>query len=90
MAKFYFTYGSENHPFVGGWTVIHAEDEEIARNVFRAFHPSREAQIRDCCDVYTEDEFKRSKMASHGNHGVFCREVIIAERVLVDEAADDD
>lgn len=31
MAKFYFTYGSEDHDFKGGWTVVEAE------NIYEAF-----------------------------------------------------
>ena len=43
MSKFYFTYGSEGHPFVGGWTEVEAPDLGTACATFRAFHPDKTA-----------------------------------------------
>ena len=39
MPKFYFTYGAEGQPFVGGWTEVEAPDGHAACAAFRAYHP---------------------------------------------------
>ena len=76
MAKFIFTYGSEGQPFYGGWTEVQADDMELAEAAFRIFHPSKDGFL-NCCSVYTEDEFKRTRMAGpKGNLGHFCHEKI--------------
>lgn len=85
MPQFYFTYGTDGQPFVGGWTEIEAPNEESARAVFRAFHPDRHQGLLNCCDVYTEERFKKTGMAGpEGNFGRRCRERITVTRVLND------
>ena len=41
MPKFYFTYGTEGQPFVGGWTEVEAPDGHAACAAFRACHPDK-------------------------------------------------
>ena len=81
MERFYFTYGSEGHPYAGGWTEIVAPDEGTARALFAALHPS-EGFLR-CASVYDEDSFKRTRMFRNGNFGARCREEIVV-RVFED------
>ena len=88
MAKFYFTFGSEGHPFVGGWAEVHADNEDLAREAFRLIHPNRDGCLC-CCDVYPEAEFERTKMYAAGNMGHRCREIITLTRELVEEVAHD-
>ena len=86
MPKFYFTYGSEGHPFVGGWTEIEAPDEDTACAIFRVFHPSRFGGLLNCCTVYDEARFKRSAMyGPDGNLGYRCHETITLRRELTNE-----
>lgn len=83
MAKFIFTYGSEGQPFVGGWTEIQADDEDQAIAAFQIFHPNKDGFL-NCCSVYTEDEFKRTRMAGpKGNLGYFCHETITLQRSVI-------
>lgn len=63
MAKFYFTYGLENQPFVGGWTEIEAPDLKAACDIFRKYHPNRAEGLLNCAAIYSEEQFKRTKMA---------------------------
>ncbi len=58
MPKFYFTYGTEGHPFFGGWTEVEAPDFESACSVFRMYHPNKIEPLLNCCTVYTEENFK--------------------------------
>lgn len=81
MAKFYFTYGSdEQFPYQGGWTEIEAEDIQRALIAFRYFHPSRSrdsVEIFNFADVYSEDRWARTVMAkTQSNLGHGCRERI--------------
>lgn len=76
MPKFYFTYGSEGHPYVGGWTEIIAPDEEIARGVFRGIHPNPDSDLLKCSSVYSEEQFKQTSMYRNGNMGAYCHEEI--------------
>lgn len=86
MEKFYFTYGLNGHPYQGGWTTVIAEDEETAIGVFRAYHPDRTPGLLDCSDVYTEAQFKKTKMyRNHNNFGKGLCEVISAARVRCEE-----
>jgi len=80
--KFYFTYGSEGHPFPGGWTLVKALDREMACAIFRAFHPDHIPGLVNCCGIYGEDEFKKSKMYTNGNLGHRCWEELSATRKL--------
>lgn len=75
MPKFIYTYGLEGHPFEGGWTEIEAPDIMSANAIFRAFHPDKYEGFLNCCSVYTEEEFKATKMSGpDGNHHKHCQE----------------
>lgn len=77
MEKFYFTYGSDGHPFIGGWTEIIAPSKEVACAVFRGIHPCKYPDILNCCSVYTMEQFATSSMnGPNGNLGHGCWEVI--------------
>lgn len=39
--KYYFTYGSDGHPYIGGWTEVEAPDAKMACMAFRAVHPDK-------------------------------------------------
>ncbi len=54
MPKFYFTYGSEGHPFYGGWTEVEAPDEDTACAAFQAAHPDKHKGFLNCSMVYDE------------------------------------
>lgn len=75
--KYYFTYGTDGQPFVGGWTEVEAPNADIACAAFRAVHPDKEPGILNCSSAYTEEFFLRSCMASpDGNFRKFCHERI--------------
>lgn len=77
MKKFYFTYGSEGHPFVGGWTEVEAPDMNSACSIFQVVHPNKSGDCLNCSSIYAEDEFKRTQMAGpKGNFGARCHEKI--------------
>lgn len=78
--RFYFTYGTEGHPFRGGWTIVVAKDRAEACRLFRAIHPDKVEGILNCCAVYTSDEFKRTSMYSKGNFGATDQEIILSIR----------
>lgn len=83
MQTFYFTYGTEGHPFYGGWTEIEAPDEACARDLFRIFHPDKIDGFLNCSTVYTEDHFKTTAMyGPSGNFGYRCHEKITVIREL--------
>ena len=78
MEKFYFTYGTDSgYPFRGGWTLIIAPDEEIAVQIFRAFHPNRSGSVcLNCASYYRSDYFEQTKAYTTGNFGKYCHETI--------------
>lgn len=80
MSKYYFTYGSEGQPFVGGWTEIEAPAAKTACAIFRAFHPDRDEGFLNCCAYYTEAQFMATTMAKRGNLGARCHEKITVTR----------
>lgn len=83
MAKFYFTYGSEGHPFVGGWTEVEAQNRDEAVCAFRACHPDGKTDgFPNCCNIYSEEDFKRTSMYACGNMGHHCHETITLRRKL--------
>ena len=80
MAKYYFTYGTdEKFPFQGGWTVVSALTLDLAIRAFKAFHPDRPgSNCTNCAGIYEEDTFlKQEKIMKEGSHGAFCREQIM-------------
>ena len=84
METFYFTYGLEGQPFVGGWTEIVAPDEVTAREIFSVFHQNRDGFL-NCSTVYTEEGFKKTKMYKDGNFGARCHERITVSVEKFDE-----
>ncbi len=85
MAKFYFTYGTEGQPFVGGWTEVEAPNVRIACIAFRAYHPDKTEGLLNCSSVYTEEQLKSTEMFSTGNFGFRCHETIVLRKELADE-----
>lgn len=76
--KYYFTFGSnKTQPFMGGWTVVHADSWEEAVNKFCEVHPKTADGSINCAFMYDENEFKRTKMYTNGNCGKFEQEVIV-------------
>lgn len=77
MKTYYFTYGLENYPYVGGWTEVVVDgDLESAINAFCAVHPIKYETI-DCASMYDEEDFKKTKMYENGNFNRKCMERII-------------
>ena len=78
MAKFIFTYGSEGQPFVGGWTVVVANDMPEAIRIFNAIHPPKIPNLVNCGSIYTEEGFMKTSMSKskYGNLGHRCHEII--------------
>lgn len=80
--KYYFTYGTEGQPFVGGWTEVEADDSHIACMTFRAYHPDKLEGLLNCSSVYDEECFKMSEMYRSGNFDRRCHETITATRTV--------
>ena len=74
--KFYFSYGFEDQPYVGGWTEVEAPDFNAACHAFRAVHPNREdSKCLNCASIYTEKDFPE-RYRELGNLGAKCHEKI--------------
>ena len=89
MAKYYFTYGSDadTQPYRGGWTEVDAEDEIQARNIFGLIHRTKDGYLA-CSGVYSEEEFKRTRMGQRGeNFGRGCVERISLKVEVLDRGA---
>lgn len=72
MNSFYFTFGSDpEYPYQGGWVTVHAKTKEQACSVFRLYFPDRTPNVLNCAFVYTEEEFKTTRMFQ-GLEGEFC------------------
>ena len=84
MSKFYFTYGSEGHPFYGGWTEVIAPNETIARSTFSLIHQSDNGFL-PCSSVYSEEDFRKTSMYLNGNRGCFCHEHITLLHEVINE-----
>ena len=83
MKKYYFTYGFEDHPFVGGWTVVEAENYDQAVELFCMIHPRKsEHDCVNCAGIYDEEHFKKTTMYNNGNLGVYAHERIYIRREL--------
>lgn len=74
--NFYFTYGTDGHPFRGGWTRVVADNMSQAGELFRVVHPDRTNGILNCAGCYTEEYFKNTEMYKKGNFGKRELEVI--------------
>lgn len=79
MAKYYFTYGLENHPFRGGWTEVEAPDQGAAIKAFQEAHPDGRGGLLNCAAIYTEELFQGTRMCCHGNFGGYCHERLVVE-----------
>ena len=82
MNNYYFTYGSEGQPFVGGWTRVIACNIHDAVDLFRTVHPDKTEGLLNCADYYTEDKFYNTKMHLSGNFGSYEQEVIVQFKEL--------
>lgn len=70
MPDFYYTYSSDgSQPFTGGWTVVTAQNQKIADNIFKAYHPHTIPDVINCAGIYNEKTFKNTKMYHSGNFG---------------------
>lgn len=88
MKKFYFTYGTDGQPFVGGWTEVEAPNYGAACAAFRAYHPDKTEGLLNCSSVYDEENFKRTEMdGPNGNFHRFCHETITLRREAADGGA---
>ena len=76
LKKYYYTYGTENQPYRGGWTEVEAPSAFIASAVFRLIHPDNEDGLMNCAGMYTEENFKQTNMYVNGNFGAKCYEKI--------------
>ena len=83
MPKFYFTYGTDGQPFVGGWTEVDAPDGHAACAAFRAYHPDKTEGLLNCSSVYDEAHFKLTEMYRRDNFGFRCHELIQITRTGV-------
>lgn len=83
MARFYFTYGTEGQPFVGGWTVVEAPSYLAACAAFRAYHPDKTDGIINCSSIYSEESFMQTEMSHNGNFGFRCNEIITLRREVL-------
>lgn len=76
MSIYYFTYGdSENQPYYGGWSEVHAESYGDARRKHIEKHGLIDGFARFAFQ-YTEEQWEASDMKDRGNGGYFCHEVI--------------
>ena len=86
MNKYYFTYGSEGHPFKGGWTEVYAPTELMACVLFRMIHPDVTEGIMNFANIYPAAVFEKKPMFANGNFGAKCHEIIkLTYEVLTDE-----
>lgn len=77
MNNYYFTYGSEGQPFVGGWTRVIACNIQDAVDLFRKVHPDKTEGLLNCAAYYTDKEFYSTSMWLKGNLGSYEKEVIV-------------
>ena len=75
MQKYYFTFGTDpKFPYQRGWVEVEAHDKNQACNIFRAYFPDRTKNIINCAFVYSENEWKKTKMGKgdYAVPGEFC------------------
>lgn len=82
--RYYFTYGTDGQPFVGGWTEVEAPDTRTACALFRVYHPNKTDGLLNCASFYSEDAFFRTDMPELGNLGARCHERITLTRKIID------
>lgn len=82
MGKFYFTYGTGEQPFYGGWTEIEAPSQAAACTIFKMFHPDKTAGLLNCSSVYSAENYEKSNMFKNGNFDRFCHERIVLTREI--------
>ena len=82
MNNYYFTYGIEGQPFVGGWTRVIACNIHDAVDLFRKVHPDKIEGLLNCADYYTENQFYKTEMHLSGNFGSYEQEVIVKSSEL--------
>ena len=76
---YYFTFGTDGHPFDGGWIEVVANDQIEAEHFFKKQYPNpRNRELLNCAGIYTEREFKRTSMYIKGNFGEKCHGVFYA------------
>lgn len=76
---YYFTFGTENQIYRGGWIKIAAESLREAEEKFKKHYGEEAVNERGLLRyafAYTEAEFFEELMATTGNFGTYCREVI--------------
>lgn len=77
MKKYYFTYPmNDRMPFRGGWTTIHAESEQEARNKHKNKYGLSDSGCLRFAFCYSEEEWKNTSMNTDGNFDIFEHEVI--------------
>lgn len=64
--KFYFTYGTDGQPFVGGWTEVEAPTARAAAFAFRTFHPDKTEGLLNCSDMYPQAVFEPHRDVPRG------------------------
>lgn len=85
MAKFYFTYGSDDphQAHKGGWTEVEAENAQAAEMAYRAYYPKNERGLMPYAFMYSEDVFYRGDMPTEGNYGAYCWDKIKLTREVL-------
>lgn len=68
--NFYFTFGNNaKFPYQNGWIIIQAENESQARAIFQILFPNpTDPTTLNCSFVYTEEEFRKTKMYQNQNN----------------------
>ena len=77
MRNYFFTYGSEGQPFVGGWTRVIACNIQDAVDLFRKVHPDKIEGLLNCAAHYIDTQFYATSMWLKGNLGSYEQEVIV-------------
>ncbi len=67
--KYYFTFGSdEDFPYYGGWVIIEAANETMARELFAIIYPNKHHTTLNCAWVYSEEDFEQTDMFKKNNN----------------------
>ena len=74
--RFYFYYGKDpQFPYQGGYSVVSAEDMQMAARAFQLFHPNRPGSVTlNCLYVFDERNWDTSGMSEDPD--CLCREKI--------------